>query len=245
MSDSTNALSGATADEILVGDTTLETPIIDAPEGEGAEAQAEPEPKVERFAKTASARIAELTRQRHEAERGAARDREELAAMRAKFTPEDVQKTPQNDLNAMAERRALQIIEQRETAAKMSAWDTAGKAEFPDFLDRCATVAALGATERPEFMQIVTDMEDGHKVVAALADDPDLASRIIALPPHKMALELAKLSAPAPKRAAPQSKAPAPPRTVDGRALSSASLTDYGTMTPAQAVAAHNRSLGR
>lgn len=118
-----------------------------------------------------------------------------------------------------------------DTAAQIAASDAAkartgkllasGNTEFKDFTDRCNVVASLGAGDRPDFMQIVTDPDvitDGHKVIAQLADNPDEAARILALPTVQMTAALVKFQAENSKPAAPRplSQAPAPIKTIDG-----------------------------
>jgi hypothetical protein len=112
------------------------------------------------------------------------------------------------------DRLANQRSEQREFERKVTEWDAAGRKEFPDFVDRCNAVANMGASERPEFMRIVADIPDGHKIVAQLADNPDEAVRILNLPAHRMAYELAKFT-PKPK---PVSAAPEPIKPISGPA---------------------------
>ncbi len=88
-------------------------------------------------------------------------------------------------------------------------------------------IDSLGATERPEFVQIVTGMADGARVVAALADTPEEAQRILQLPPLVMAQELAKMSL---KIAAPRSAsisgAPPPIKPIDGAARTNEEPSD-------------------
>ena len=111
----------------------------------------------------------------------------------------------------------------------------AGNTEFKDFTDRCNVVASLGAGDRPDFMQIVTDpqvLPDGHKVIAQLAEHPDEAARILALPTVQMTAALVKFQAeiskaPAPK---PLSSAPAPIKTIDGQTRGSDEPNDNDSM---------------
>lgn len=112
---------------------------------------------------------------------------------------------PASEVDRLADQRS----EQREHQRKVSEWDAAGRKEFPDFIDRCNAVANMGASERPEFMRIIADMSEGHKIVAQLADNPDEAVRILSLPAHRMALELGRLSA-VPPKPKPVSAAPEP-----------------------------------
>lgn len=183
-------------------------------EGQTTETTEQPAPSAPTVPKGWQARIDQLTRQKYEAERRA-EAAEKLAAEVAAQTGNAHE--PKNDIEALAQRKAEEILAQREYAAKTNAFADRGASEFNDFTQRCNVVASLGATERPEFMQIITDMPDGHRVVAALADDPDETSRILQLPAHKMALELARYT-PKPAKKTQVSAAPAPIRPVDGAA---------------------------
>jgi hypothetical protein len=63
---------------------------------------------------------------------------------------------------------------------------------------------------------MVPDIEGGQKAIMELADHPDEAERILALPPHRMALALAKLAAPEPSKPKPVSSLPPPIRPPAG-----------------------------
>ena len=57
------------------------------------------------------------------------------------------------------ERRAAEIVQQREQQARLQQWDAKGRAEFPDFVDRCNTVASfLDDPASSPFVSIVSDM---------------------------------------------------------------------------------------
>lgn len=125
----------------------------------------------------------------------------------------------QAEIREMVATEAAKIVAQQTYQQKAQTWLQNGKSEFKDFDDKCNVVAALGAGDKPEFMQIVTDLPDGHKIVAHMADNPEETQRILSLSPLSMAVEIAKMSAtvsnkPIPKLAV--SNAPAPARTVDG-----------------------------
>jgi hypothetical protein len=151
--------------------------------------------------------------------------REELAARLARYEQQNQQQL--NDPNAlrqaptpeqlqqMVQTEAARIAEQQVLREKLTSFDTTGRKEFPDFVDRCNTLASLGAAENPAFMQIVTDLDDGHRVVAQLAQEPEKAMQVLSLPPLRMAAALAKLSGQAPKPP-PVSKAPPPVKPVAG-----------------------------
>lgn len=127
-------------------------------------------------------------------------------------------------LQPLIEQRARAIVQAEKARDRNQGFLTAGVKEFgqEDFTEKCNMVASMGAGDSAEFMQIITDPDivpDGHKVVAALADNPDEAQRILSLEPMKMAGALARFaSTSAPKPAAPLSKAPAPIKTVGGSA---------------------------
>jgi hypothetical protein len=138
----------------------------------------------------------------------------------------------------MVEERAARLVAQREHASKISATVDAGNSEFgqADFTERCNIVSDLASPQqRGMLMTVVSDMDDGHKAIAALADNPVEAERILAMPPHRMALALAKLASSAPPPAvavAAASAAPAPIRPPSvGRARGepdpNAGMEDY------------------
>jgi hypothetical protein len=92
-----------------------------------------------------------------------------------------------------------------------------GRAEFPDF-DAASEVVVRLAHGRPDFVEALAELPDGHRVVAKLANDPKAAARILGLPRVRMAAALggyAARPAPAPvakpvARPAPAPKAAAP-----------------------------------
>jgi hypothetical protein len=96
-----------------------------------------------------------------------------------------------------------------------------GEKEFRDWRERCDSLIAMGADD--QIAQLLVEMDDGIRVVAALADDPEELERIAGLKSERArAIALGKyaerLKA---KPADPQrgvSRAPAPIRPVNGRA---------------------------
>lgn len=168
-------------------------------------------------------RIDELTRQRRDAER----ERDELKAKIPAEEAEPAAFDPKN-FDALVKEEAIRLNAAEKTKARTKGWWDAGAKEFGGevFNDKCATVAAMGAGDSPEFMQIITDPDvipDGHKVVAALADNPDEAQRILGLPPIQMAAALTRFGATATVKAAekPLSSAPAPIKPIGGSAKAS------------------------
>lgn len=98
---------------------------------------------------------------------------------------------------------------QQELGRRIDAVIEQGRAETPDFDERSALVVALGAAERPEFARAIAMLPNAHRVVSALADNPEEAMRVLSLPSGVMAAELAKLAT---KPAAPRPATQAPTR---------------------------------
>lgn len=202
------------------------SPSEETPPETAAEA-AEPakeEPKTAKRVPWYQQRIDEITKARREAERKLAE-----AEARLKLQPhEDAEPKSfdPKDLEPLVNQRAEQIALQREYNRRAESWVQAGQKEFgaDKFNEICAEVAAMGAGDSPEFMQIVTDpdiLPEGYKVLAALRDNPEKAQRIISLPPVKMAAALAAFGARSPAPPQPVSKAPAPIKPIGGSAKAS------------------------
>jgi hypothetical protein len=103
-----------------------------------------------------------------------------------------------------------------------------GRAEFPDFDDRSAFVVGLTAN-RGELREAIGSLPAGHHVIAALADNPDEAARILSLRGTKFGTALGQFAATkapnAPARAAqPASAQPTVPDIHDSK-LSMAAWT--------------------
>lgn len=225
-----------------------------APEAEEAPAaiaegtEAAPEPP--KFKKTAfQARIDTLTREREESKRRETDALKQVELYRAmaegRAVPEGegapVAPQPQGLIPGTPEFTRAVLAE----ATKMAAVDAAkartagimkaGASAYPDFNDRCNVVADLGAGDRADFMQIVTDpdvISDGHKVIAQLAENPEEAARILALPTVQMTAALVKFQAEANKApvAKPISLAPAPIKPIDGTARADSDPKDSDPM---------------
>lgn len=185
-------------------------------------------------------RFGELTFEKREAQRKLEEAMAEIAALKAGKPADSVETppaaTPAPNSDDAVERRAAQLVEQREFDRRINSVIAAGNKEFDaqTFTDKSNLVAYIAGDKTGALMSIVADPEivtDGHKLIAALADHPEEAERILALPQHKMTLELVKLSeklgkAPAPK---PLSKVPPPVDPVNASARSSNRLDDPNT----------------
>jgi hypothetical protein len=70
----------------------------------------------------------------------------------------------------------------------------AGKKDFPDFEQSLRTFGMLGGAPQ-EFLEAVTSMDGGHKVIHHLGANPEEAERLLSLPPLRMAMELTRIEA--------------------------------------------------
>lgn len=98
---------------------------------------------------------------------------------------------------------------------------------------------------RPDFLEAVTELDNSAAVYHSLANDPDKMEAVLQMPPHKMGIELARISAklataPKPK---PVSKLPPPIKPLDGPTLQERSLEDLANDTSPQAQAEFNRRM--
>jgi hypothetical protein len=113
---------------------------------------------------------------------------------------------------------AAKLVSEEKYNAKCNEVFQAGTAKHADYGVALGNFQQIGGAPR-EMLEIVTDLPNGADILYHLANNLDDAYELTRLPPHKMALEMGRLSeklgkAPAPK---PVSNAPAPLKTVNGR----------------------------
>lgn len=159
-------------------------------------------------------RIDQLTREKHEALRRAV-DAE--ARVTQGQQPSGEQTTGQRMTPDEIRAEAKRLIQQEKFDADCNKVFDAGKTEFPDWDSSLRTFQMLGGAPA-EFLEAVTAMDGGHKVLHHLGQNPEEAERLLSLPPLRMALELARLETKVgqatPK---PVSNAPAPITPVGGK----------------------------
>lgn len=148
---------------------------------------------------------------------------EEQAEGRAVITREEAKK------EALAEFRQEQYYKNLNTAAETMF--EAGQKAFPkSWGTRVAQAAEVFRDEiigRPEFLEVVTGLDNAPAVYHALAGDPDKMEAILAMPSAKMGAELAKMSINLAK--APPvnvSRAPAPIKPLDKPTIEDLPLDD-------------------
>lgn len=134
-------------------------------------------------------RIDQLTKEKHEANRRAD-DAEARATQRETQSYEAPKPLAATDIDRAVDQR----LKQRDFDAACNKVFEAGKSEFSDFDSSLKTFAMLGGAP-PEFLEAVTSLDQGHKVIHHLGANPEAAERLLSLPPLKMALELARLEA--------------------------------------------------
>ena len=193
-------------------------------------------------------RIHEETNKRREAEREAARLKDEIESLR-KYSASAGDRQPETreevSTDPLTIRRQIEAEMReeiwRETEAKKFEAETervlkAGIEEVENFEDLVGNFSATFQSEmlsRPDFFEAIIDVPNGHKVYAELAQNPEEAERIFRLPPVKMALEIAKMSDKQgkPTTAAPKpiSKAPPPITPIGGNTKSTTNLDDPNT----------------
>lgn len=103
-----------------------------------------------------------------------------------------------------------------------------GIAAYPDdFADAVKNLQSVGVMNK-DFLDMVLETDEPHKVLYELGADPDRASALLAMTPAKRAIEIAKMSVTAPQKATPTplSNAPRPITPVDGSARVSAEPSD-------------------
>ncbi len=221
-----------------------ETP---APEGEAAEAPQEPKPnpKIE-------ARMRHLTRAANDAKREAEEHRlraeaaeQVLAQLRAGNGQEQPQQAANGQYQAAVQAEANRLIAEQRANEERGALIAAGVKDYTaeTWNEKTAMLATMGALQRPEFMETLLSIPDGHRLAVALADDPDELANLLGKRPAQMAAMMGRMAAELsvadePKK--PVSRAPAPVKPVGtGRV---APQPDPGKMTSAEYIAWRNRT---
>lgn len=163
-------------------------------------------------------RIDQLTREKFE-------ERRQREAMEARLRQYETQQSSvdqsQNGNQPMTadqiRAEAKRLVQQERFDEACNKTFEAGKKDFPDFEQSLRTFGMLGGAPQ-EFLEAVTSMDLGHRVIHHLGQNPEAAERLLSLPPLRMAMELTRLETSLSKAAPPVSKAPPPISPVGGRA---------------------------
>lgn len=182
---------------------------------ETPESTPEPEPKREPWYQK---RIDELTKARREAERRA----EALEAIVNQGKTTETPKLTTADPVQLA--KEIAANERLNDAANRTY--EAGKAAHPDFDQAVQQMAQItDLSQRKDFLEAVTSLPNAHDVYYHLGKNPDEAAHVLSLPPVRMAIEIANISAKV-GRPKPQSKAPAPVTPIKPASIPSGELSD-------------------
>jgi len=177
----------------------------------------EPEPKPRR----ADRHVANLTARlaAKEAELAAAERAREAAEALVRAgrteTPETQPTAPVRGLDV--ETRANQIAAEREFNRRLADIDAAGKKELGDaaWMEAKSLMTGLGATGNQAFLEALAETSNPSRVFAALAEDSDELTAILAKSPAAMAAHLGRLDAKMEQPKPPAiSRAPTPPAPI-------------------------------
>jgi hypothetical protein len=160
-------------------------------------------------------RIDQLTREKHEALRRAA----DAEARYSQGQPQTEQQPGQQMTPDQIRAEAKKLIQQEKFDADCNKVFESGATEYGREWDSSLRTFQMLGGAPAEFLEAVTAMDHGHKVLHALGQDPEAAERLLSLPPLRMALELARLEAKVGQASPPKqvSKAPAPITPVGGK----------------------------
>jgi hypothetical protein len=219
--------------------TVLEPEGAPAPSGAPETPAAEDQP-TEREKEQASRydkRIGYLRSQAARAEQAQAAAEQRLAALEAQMKQSGVQPSPEQQYQEAVRAEATRQTEQQRTQERIKAFHDAGREAFPDWQGRMGDLQAMGAIP---ISSLLVEMEDGHRIAAALRDAPDELERITSLRGERaqaIALgQFAEKLAARPTRNV--SKAPPPPPPIQGR--SNPQFNEYQATTE-QLVAEYSR----
>jgi hypothetical protein len=162
-------------------------------------------------------RIDQLTREKFEERR----QREALEAQVRQYQQQQGDQTHQPANKPMAaddiRAEARRLVQQERFDDACNKTFDAGKKDFPDWESSLKTFGMLGGAPQ-EFLEVVTSLDAGHRVIHHLGSNPEEAERLLSLPPLRMATEVARIEASLRSKAHPVSKAPPPISPVAGRA---------------------------
>ena len=185
-----------------------ETPPEDAPAAAAAS-------KASKRISHLSARANEATRRADEAERQLA-EAKALLAQRGNGEQPAGRTVTDADVEALAERK----LADRLLAQRRASLVQAGAEEFgaDKWNEATGYLATAGLQQKDGFMEAVSDIDNAHQVLVALADAPDVVAELLTMRPVAMAARLGRMAAELSMSDKPAaraiSKAPPPVRPV-------------------------------
>ena len=179
--------------------------------------------------------IDRLTREKHEARRALEAAQKENAILRqmaeGKLPAEQRGPlAPDATEDEILERKAQELLARRDEAKRRNEMIQSGVKELGEntWNEKTEILHHLGATNNEAFMRAVMTVPDGHKVVAALADDPTRVMGLLQRSPLEMATEIGAMAAEIHRKPAARkiTSAPSPGAAVNGRTVSEPNLYD-------------------
>lgn len=168
-------------------------------------------------------RIGKLTAEKYAAQREIEKKDEIIANLMAGKAEDGTKSTlPPAEIEKLVEQR----IAQRDFDTKCNVIHQRGIEEFDDFADAVKTLGDVGILTN-QFLDLVTDLDEGQKILHHLGKNPEEADKLGKLSPAKQALALAKLEASLKEPAKVKekektvSKAPDPIKTLETSRTSS------------------------
>jgi len=246
MSDLDTAPTGAPAAPADTAPADTQAPSQDSAPANQDDAQQDTQPRDEK-GRFVQQRINELTRQRYEAQRQAeqvARERDELRAelqrARQPAAPDPTQDF-EGYVSHRAEAAARRIVEEQQGQWQQHQEQQRQNAIVQQYETRAADYAAanpgyheaidnfvqIAAGSPPEIAEVLMTSEHGPAVAQYLGEHLDEAVRVLRMPPHLAAAEIARIEArvSVPK-SKPVSNAPNPPPKVGGASAAPRGLSD-------------------
>jgi len=225
MSETLDATAGQEAEATETTDNALEQQQADAPEGQEAEQtadkQTEAEQPTEKKSDWREKALARETRLKHEARREVEALRKEIENLKTLMAkPESEREAAPAHSEAEIQAAAQRLREVERFNEKRQSLIDNGVEEFTarEWNEKTQILAGLGATDDPNFMQALVAVPHGHKVVAALAADPDRIVGLLGNSAVVMAAELGRISAEvASGKPKPVSTAPKPVTPIAAR----------------------------
>lgn len=234
MSDTTSAPQGDAGDDPAEPAATTTAPQATAPADEGAatddDDKGAPKPtREDRRIARLTARLAAETRER-------VRLSDEVARYRQQ--PAQAGQDSGQDEQRRIETRAEELAAQRDVERRRDAFHEMGGREHRDWSEKCQALMDMGVDAG--FSHLLIEMDDGVRVAAALADDPDETERIAGLRTERArAIALGKFAASIGAKAAEAPPAPvasrAPPPIQPVRGTARVAFNEYNA-TPQQLV---------
>ena len=125
---------------------------------------------------------------------------------------------PVAEVERLIDQRSEQRVNLKQFNDACDAVVVAGESKFSDFKEASNNFSLMGDIPMV-FFEVIADLgkDDGARVYYDLGKNPAEAARVLALPPAKMAIALAKMASATPP-AKPVSKAPAPITPLSGNA---------------------------